>query len=152
MGADTEKTIIHDTEVTSVEEKAETVDTSEKTEEKLFTQAEVDKIIKKRLERMKRSSEPKENGKLQERETELLKRENLLNCKEYLLNNKLPLELVDIIDTADTETFIKKVTLLERSSMIERREPIYNSESGHQATSKDPFKSVSHQKHIPKKW
>lgn len=151
MGAGTEKTINNDTEVNSVEEKAETVDTSEKTEEKLFTQSEVDKIIKKRLERMKRSTEPKENGKLQEREIELSKRENLLNCKEYLFNNKLPLELVDIIDTGDTETFIKKVTLLERSSMIERTAPMYNRESGHQA-SKDPFKSVSHQKHIPKKW
>lgn len=81
-------------------------DSEKETGEKLFTQEQVNEIIKKRLGRQK-----EENANVQELETraaELTKRESRLSCKEYVLKKGYPAELLDIIDTSDVDTFKQK--------------------------------------------
>lgn len=69
--------------------------------EKLFTQADLDRIIGERLSR----AEKKDAGKLDEREKALAKRESALQCREYILEKGYPSELLDVLDTSDTEDF-----------------------------------------------
>lgn len=77
-------------------------------EEKLFTQAELDKIVKQRIAREKaKEPVPAIN------EAELTAKANRLDCKEYVLNNGLSTELLDIVDTSDVQVFIEKVSKLQ---------------------------------------
>ena len=42
-------------------------------------------------------------------DADLTARSNRLDCKEYLLNNGLSMDLLDVIDTSDSAAFIEKV-------------------------------------------
>lgn len=77
-------------------------------EEKLFTQAELDKIVKQRIAREK-AKEPASTIN----EAELTAKANRLDCKEYVLNNGLSTELLDIIDTSNVQVFIENVSKLQ---------------------------------------
>ena len=66
--------------------------------EKLFTQADVDRIVGDRLARVKRDKAT------DERETALKAKEARLNCREFLFDKKYPAELLDILPTADVDT------------------------------------------------
>lgn len=92
---------IEKTEVTGIE-----VDPDQKPAEKLFTQEQVNEIIKKRLKNQKNidSSMQEVNAKVADLEA----RENRLSCREYLLQEGYPAELLEIIDTSDVEAFKKK--------------------------------------------
>ena len=89
---------------------------------KLFTQEEVNEIIKKRLERTKTKSgedDPEQKADLQVRETELNnkeielgKRETEINCKSFLVDNGLPLVYLEVLDTLDLEKFKENVSKL----------------------------------------
>lgn len=74
--------------------------------DRMFTQAEVDKIIKERLARAKAT--PKEPTEAEIRELELTARERRLSCREYLIDKGYPAELMDVIDTSDIEGFKTK--------------------------------------------
>lgn len=78
-------------------------------EEKMFTQSEVNEIVRKRLAREKErlSGEPSAIT-----DTDLITRSNRLDCKEYLLNNGLSTALLDVIDTSNKDVFIEKVEAL----------------------------------------
>lgn len=76
--------------------------------EKLFTQADLDRIIGERLVRAKRDTDS------DKREADLTARENRLTCKEFLSEEKLPTELAGIIPTADVETFKANVQRLAK--------------------------------------
>ncbi|MCI8476730.1 MAG: hypothetical protein HFE97_00065 [Oscillospiraceae bacterium] len=67
--------------------------------EKLFTQADLDRIVGERLARAKRDKAT------DDREAVLKARENRLDCREFLSDKKYPVELLDILPTADVETF-----------------------------------------------
>lgn len=82
------------------------VDEPSKVSEKLFTQEQVNEIIKKRLERQKENNI--DTQELDARAAELNSRESRLNCREYLIEKGYPAELLDIIDTTDVENFKKK--------------------------------------------
>ena len=80
--------------------------------EKLFTQADVDRIVGDRLARVKRDKAT------DERETALKAKEARLNCREFLFDKKYPAELLDILPTADVDTFkasVEKLAALFRS-------------------------------------
>lgn len=86
-------------------------------EEKLFSQAEVEEIIRKRLARGKIDSEELQQREtaLTEREAQLTElqqqvaqRESQINCKEYLQEKGYPLDYAEIIDTSDLEAFKTK--------------------------------------------
>ena len=68
---------------------------------KLFTQEEVNRIISDRLAKERAKAEPKED----EREQALKARENRMDCREYIAGKKYPVELLDILDTGNAETF-----------------------------------------------
>lgn len=74
--------------------------------EKKFTQEELDVIIKKRLSRYKDYESSMQN--LETREAELTAKENWLNCREYLIAQGYPSELLEVIDTSNVDEFIKK--------------------------------------------
>ena len=78
-------------------------------DKKLFTQEEVNRIVSERLNRERTKAEPSEQEK---RESDLTARENRLACREYLIDNKYRMELLDIIDTDDTGKFKKTVEKL----------------------------------------
>lgn len=86
-------------------------------QEKLFTQAEVDEIIKKRLARGKIDDDDlkERSASLEEREKQLAdlqstmaKREAQIDCKAYLQEQGYPLDLAEILDTSDVEAFKAK--------------------------------------------
>ena len=76
-------------------------------EKKMFTQDDVNRIVSERLkEERQRAAEPNPQDA---REIELTKRENKLNCRDFLEENKYKVELLDILDTTDIEKFKKTV-------------------------------------------
>lgn len=76
--------------------------------ERLFTQAEIDKIVTDRLnrERKKMAMAAESSGtSITEREAELSNRENALACREYITTNNLPATLLEALDTTDADAF-----------------------------------------------
>ncbi len=103
---------------------------------RLFTQEEVDKIIKKRLERHKTDASATGSPDLEEREAELKKlqsnlkaREQKLDCKEYLQQCNYPAELIDIIDTSDIDKFKEKADAVVKIDNSRRVPPMANPEA-----------------------
>ena len=82
--------------------------------EKLFTQADVDRIVGDRLARVKRDKAT------DERETALKAKEARLNCREFLFDKKYPAELLDILPTADVDTF--KASVEQLAGLFRRME------------------------------
>lgn len=77
---------------------------------KLFTQEEVDSIVKGRLARERGYAEESAQREvsLNEREAVLNAREEALNCREYVMTKGYPKELLEILDTSDAESFKQK--------------------------------------------
>lgn len=80
-------------------EQQPTTPTPEGTGGRTFTQEEVNKIVSDRLARAKRETAT------DEREAALRAKEARLDCREYLSDKKYPVELLDILSTADVEAF-----------------------------------------------
>lgn len=100
-------------------------------EEKLFTQAEVNEIVRKRVERVKRKHEEAPSGadpeheeasgvpgtpSQDERIAELDKREKAIQLKEnrsamteFLQKNNFPLDLLEVVDLEDIEASKKTI-------------------------------------------
>lgn len=74
--------------------------------EKLFTQADLDRIIGERLKRVK--AEKQDTAELEAREKALASLASSLKCREYILDRGYPAELLDVIDTKDAEEFKKR--------------------------------------------
>ena len=88
-------------------------------EEKLFTQEQVNEIIKRRLGRQKEQDNTQEletrtqelnafEQELRVREQELENSKRLLECKEYLKDREYPEKFLDLIDTSDVSVFKRK--------------------------------------------
>lgn len=86
--------------------------------EKMFTQEQVNEIIKKRLKGQKEIESSVQE--MNTRAAELTARENRLSCREYLIEKGYPAELLDIIDTSDVETFKNKAD--KASGVFESRQ------------------------------
>ena len=97
--------------------------------EKMFSQADVNRIVSERLAREKAKAEP---AAIDERETALKAREARLDCRDYLEElskggkaASSVLGLLDILDTTDSEKFKKTVTaLLELGAFNPQLEPL----------------------------
>lgn len=89
--------------------------------ERTFTQEEVNRIVSERLARERSKSEPTPE---EQKSRELDARESQLDCKEFLINNNYPTELIDVIDTSNTEEF--KIKAKKINDLINRasRRPI----------------------------
>ena len=75
-------------------------------EEKMFTQEQVNEIIRKRLKEKKDAEI--NSQELDARAAELDARESRLKCKEYLMEKGYKADLLDILDTSDATEFEKK--------------------------------------------
>ena len=85
--------------------------------EKLFTQAEVDKIIGERLARERKEPDPKE--------IELQTRERDLYIRELVADKKLPQDAAETLKGLDKETVDKLIKII--SPYLEKaKEPILN--------------------------
>ena len=84
--------------------------------EKLFTQAELEAIINKRLAR-ERAKEQKAPAVSDE---DLTRRAAMLDCKEYVLNNGLSMDLLEILDTNNVELFKEKAERLQAINAAKR--------------------------------
>lgn len=79
-------------------------------EQKTFTQDEVNRIVSERLQREKEKS----GASLDEREKDLAKREFNLKAKEILDQKKLPHTLLEALNTESEEAFNKSLEVLEQ--------------------------------------
>lgn len=77
-----------------------------------FTQDEVNQIVSDRLarERAKHEESPQEM-----KEKELSARESRLSCREYIIKEKLPVELLDLFPTGDMDSFKASVKKLKEA-------------------------------------
>lgn len=118
--------------------------------EKLFTQEQVNEIIRKRLKHQKESSVS--TPEMDARAADLTKRENRLNCREYLFDKGYPVELLDIIDTSDVEAFKSKADTASRVYGSKQQEafvaPLASTEPSMHNNIDSAFKNA---KHTPKK-
>lgn len=81
---------------------------------KIFTQEEVNEIVKSRLSREQARLESANQAQYAAREAELLEREFVLQAKEAMIARGLPMELASIIKTTDAEGIGKAVELLAK--------------------------------------
>lgn len=102
--------------------------------EKLFTQEEVNKIVSERLKRQEKRDEKRDKNEaekaLEVREQELDSRGKKLDCKEYLLEKKYPLQILELIDTSDVEVFKEKADTIRKMITDNRytAPPVYTTE------------------------
>lgn len=79
---------------------------------KMFTQEEVNNIVKERLARERAKNtlpEPTEEDKQRQ---ELSARESKVACREYIMDQGLPRELLDVLDTSNHEEFKAKADIV----------------------------------------
>lgn len=88
---------------------AETGVTTPGTDDKMFTQEDVNRIVGKRLAEERAKAEPT----LAQREQELAQREFLFNAKEILTGKGLPVSLLDAMNTSSPEAFDKSLAVIE---------------------------------------
>ena len=122
-------------------------------EEKLFTQSEVNEIVKKRLARVKDLGSEEQ---VSITDHDLTARSNRLDCKEYLLNNGLSTALLDVIDTSNKDAFIEKVEALSgivKEAKVNSYPAVHDSGEPITITAPDSVKSAFFNKdgHKPKK-
>jgi hypothetical protein len=75
---------------------------------KMFTQADVDRIVHNRLMKERERFGTETPAQFKERETALKARESKVECREYLIESGYPSELLDIISTSDPKEFKNK--------------------------------------------
>ena len=77
---------------------------------KMFTQDEVNKIVSNRLARDRESRATQQQN--DERESALKAREAKFDCREYVTEQKYPVELLELLDTSDVDKFKETVEKL----------------------------------------
>lgn len=145
----------------NMEKTTEAVQESDGKNERLFTQEEVNQIIKKRLERRKEEVaetadqiQQRVDKAIAERNADLDRRASRLDCQEYIVESGYPKELLDSIDTSDVEAFKQKADMMVRvfeSRQARQIAPIGSFEPI-MTGSKGPIASAfaPDQKHTPK--
>ncbi len=76
-----------------------------------FTQEEVNQIVSNRLAQERAKNEP---SPADTREQELSKRESRVACQEYMINNRYPVKLLDILPTSNPQDFQNIVEQLKK--------------------------------------
>ena len=82
--------------------------------EKLFTQSDVDRIVRERLERDRAKRSPAEPTEAEKKEAALTARESRLSCREHLLGSGLPSSLLDVLDTSNPQKFKSALDAVSR--------------------------------------
>lgn len=100
---------------------------TEVNEEKLFTQDEVNEIVRNRLERVKLDQDrlkqlAERERQLDLRQKELSQKEDALKCQHYLEDKGYSLTLMEVLDTSDPDTFMlkaDKIASIAKPSMVQ---------------------------------
>lgn len=79
---------------------------------KMFTQEEVNNIVRERLARERYKNSPQEPTEEEKRLKDLTARENKLACREYVMEQGLPSQLLDVLDTSNHEEFKSKAAII----------------------------------------
>ena len=108
-------------EQTGVQQPAPENGSNQPEQEKRFSQADVDRIVKERLKRAERTADSAQSADLDARDAELTQRQNRLECREYLLNSGYNPGLLEILDTSDPEKFKSSASKLQRMIDTEKR-------------------------------
>jgi hypothetical protein len=82
-------------------------------EQKVFTQEEVDRIVKNRLIREREKNHPEHPDPMDEKEQEFAKREMIFEVKELLISEKCPTKLADILQYSSMEEFKEQYEALK---------------------------------------
>lgn len=80
--------------------------------EKTFTQEEVNRIVSERLAKERSKAEQIQQTEEDKKAAELTARENKLACREFIMDNNYPKEMLDCIDSSDPKEFKKKAETL----------------------------------------
>lgn len=131
-------------------------------EERLFTKDEVNDIVKRRLDRQKKSIETVQRlnddyeerlKSVDDRETAVELREKRIECKEFLSENGYPKELLLMLDVSDPEQFKKNAEALQQaySKILKQRKPLPLA-SNDPSELKTPRGGFENTKHKPKQW
>lgn len=92
---------------------------------KMFTQEEVNNIVKDRLARERAKNTPPEPTEEDKQHQALNDRESRIACREYIMDQGLPRELLDVLDTSNHEDFKAKADIVSgllKSSKASRKE------------------------------
>lgn len=105
---------------TSQQPNTQPADNGDQGSGKMFTQEEVNNIVKERLARERAKNTPAEPTEEDKQRQELSARESKVACREYIMDQGLPRELLDVLDTSNHEEFKTKAdivsTLLKNNS------------------------------------
>ena len=120
--------------------------------ERKFTQEEVNRIVKERLQRERSKAGSEQAEQFTAKAAELAARESRLTCKEYLLDSGYPPELLDAIDTSDSEKFKSKafalMNALQSKPVTGRPTPDFSPEAPPVDGIAEAFSKPA--KHVPK--
>lgn len=89
---------------------------------KLFTQEEVNNIVRDRLARERVKKFPQEPTEEEKRLKDLNDRESRIACREYVMDQGLPQQLLDVLDTSNHEEFKNKANIV--SGLLKANKPI----------------------------
>lgn len=95
--------------------------------EKLFTQEEVNDIVKDRLARERAKNTPQEPTEEEKRTQDLNARENRIACREYIMDQCLPTQLLDVLNTSNHEDFKNKADIV--SGLLAAAKPAVKTEN-----------------------
>lgn len=123
--------------------------------EKTFTQEEVNRIVSERLAKERSKVEQSQQIQEDQRTAELTARENLVTCKEFIMDNGYPKEILDCIDTSNPEEFKKKAETLNNAFLEHQRRhlkpsPRFSGEQPFHDSLGDAFSLNA--KHTPKRF
>jgi len=114
---------MNETEVNTKEPDTQPEDNGAKAEKK-FTQEEVNKIVQDRLAKERSRNEQSKIKQDDPKNIELNARENKLICREFLMDNGFPSQMLECLDTSDPEKFKSNAISLYNSISATQRRPI----------------------------
>lgn len=114
---------MNETEVNTKEPDTQPEDNGAKAEKK-FTQEEVNKIVQDRLAKERSRNEQSKTKQDDPKIIELNARENKLICREFLMDNGFPSQMLECLDTSDPEKFKSNAISLFNSILATQQRPI----------------------------
>lgn len=82
---------------------------AEELQNRTFTQEDVDRIVGERLAKEKKRAA----AEVEQQRQVLEKRERYIDARDMLIKRRLPIELLDVLDYADTEKFGNTLSMLD---------------------------------------
>lgn len=142
---------INETQNTEQQPTTQPADNGNQGSERMFTQEEVNQIVRERLARERAKNAPPEPTEEEKRLKDLSTRENRFNCREYVTDNNLPHELLDLFDTSDFNDFVRKADTFR--AVLQRTvgpAPLYSTEDTGAANAAPAGFGVT--KHTPRQY